>query len=265
MPDNESRTDEDDVAWSGRVWSVALGSKEGYPADVAAVEAYETIFPDFRAFARASRAFLIRSVRYLAGPEVGLDQFLDIGAGLPTDYNTNEAAQGINPRAKIVFADHDPIAVRKGQAMLISTPQGVCDYVQADILDTAGVLAAARQTLDLTRPVGLIFSDMLGHVTDYSQAHGAVRRLVDAMPSGSHAMVSHASNEDRVQVAAQEQYNAAPGVVPYILRSREEIDGFFEGTEKVRPGLVQWFDWRPDPTTPPGPPSAGYGAVARIP
>lgn len=252
------------VPHSARVWNAALGGKDNFQVDRDAVAAYEQIFPDFRLFARASRNFLIRTVRYLAR-DAGIRQFLDIGAGFPTAHNTHEAAQSIAGDCRVVYVDHDPVAVRHYQSLIRSAPGGAVDYIEADLRDAGTILAAAARTLThlRTQPVGLIFSDVMGHITDYQEALRVVRALVDAMPPGSYLMLSHASSNDPVQVSAQEIYNNS-GALPYILRTREEIAGFFQGLTMVEPGLVTWPNWRPDATTPDGPPSAGYGAVALI-
>ncbi|MFF7193015.1 SAM-dependent methyltransferase [Streptomyces sp. NPDC008079] len=263
------------VPHSARIWNNWLGGKDNYPADQQAGDAYENVFPDIKPFARASREFLIRSVRYLAA-EVGIRQFLDVGAGLPTAHNTHEAAQRIAPDTRVVYVDHDPLAVRYYASMISSSPEGACAYVEADMRDTDTVIERAAQTIDLGRrrtvssaratgqPTGLIISDAMGHITDYGEALAVVRRLVDAMPSGSYLMLSHGSDNDPVQVTAQNAYNSS-GAVPYILRTPKQIAAFFDGLDLVEPGLVKWPDWHPDAATTPGPLSAGYGAVARLP
>ena len=55
---------------------------------------------------RANRAFLSRSVRFLTA-EVGIRQFLDIGAGLPTADNIHEVAQCEAADSLVVYADND--------------------------------------------------------------------------------------------------------------------------------------------------------------
>ncbi|MGC5341806.1 SAM-dependent methyltransferase [Streptomyces sp. AM 4-1-1] len=259
---DENRIDTS-VPHSARIWNYWLGGKDNYPADRAAGDAYSGMFPDIGAFARASRGFLVRSVRYLAR-DVGIRQFLDVGAGLPTELNTHEVAQAVAPESRVVYADHDPLVLLHVHALLSSAPEGATDYINADMRDTEALLRAADASLDLTAPVGLVVSDVLGHITDLDEARDVVRRLTGALPSGSYLSLSHAAPTDPVHVAAQEAYNNS-GAIPYILRTPEEIAGFFDGLELVEPGLVPWPRWRPTADTPAGPPSAGYGAVARIP
>ena len=134
--------------------------------------------------ARADRAFLGRAIRYLAGDE-GIRQFLDIGTGLPTADNTHEVAQRVAPESRIVYADNDPLVLLHARALLASTPQGACDYIEGDLRDPGKILAAAARTLDLTQPVALMLLGVLHHVPDTEQAYSIVRRLVAALAPGS--------------------------------------------------------------------------------
>src|SRR5262249_28754357 len=146
-------------------------------------------FPDIVDIARASRAFLVRAVGYLAG-EVGIRQFLDIGTGLPTFDNTHQVAQHLAPQSRIVYVDNDPLVLVHPRALLTSTPQGVTDYIDADVHDPDKILEGAARTLDFSRPVALMMLGILGNVVDYDQARSIAARLVAAMPSGSHLVVN---------------------------------------------------------------------------
>src|SRR6266700_5639328 len=90
-----------------RVWNYWLGGRDFFAADKAAGEEISRDFPHLAETARAERAFLVRAVRFLAGP-ARIRQYLDIGAGLPAGGNTHEIAQRIAPDSKIVYADNDP-------------------------------------------------------------------------------------------------------------------------------------------------------------
>src|SRR5882724_243646 len=154
-----------------RVWNYWLGGRDFFAADKAAGEEIGREFPHLAEMARAERAFLVRAVRFLAGP-AKIRQYLDIGAGLPAGGNTHEIAQRIVPDTGIVYADHDPAVLLHAKAllgnpMLASTPEGAVYYADADLRDVAAVLAAAATTLDLSRPVALIMLGILGHVEDY--------------------------------------------------------------------------------------------------
>jgi hypothetical protein len=139
---------------SARIWNYWLGGKDNYPVDREAGDDYRAIYPEIVEVARASRRFLIRAVRYLAG-EAHVQQFLDIGTGLPTADNTHEVAQRVAPGSRVVYVDNDPVVLAHARALLTSTRGGTA-YVDADLHDPERILDAAARTLDLTRPIGLM-------------------------------------------------------------------------------------------------------------
>ncbi|MFC7742538.1 SAM-dependent methyltransferase [Nocardiopsis composta] len=253
------------VPHSARVWNYWLGGKDNYPVDREAGDRFLQVFPGMAQGARASRAFLARTVRYLAG-EAGMRQFLDIGTGLPTADNTHEVAQAVAPDARIVYVDNDPLVLAHARALLTSTPEGRTDYIHADLREPEEILARARRVLDFDRPVALMLMGILGHLPDHAEARAVVRTLVAALPSGSHLVVNDGTNvHSRANAEAHEQYNSS-GAAPYVQRSPEEIGAFFEGLELVEPGLVTVTRWRYEETGFGTPPEVdGYGAVGRKP
>jgi len=153
------------------------------------------------------------------------------------------------------------------QALLTSTPEGACAYIDADIRDTGKILKDAANLLDFTQPVGLMMSGILGYVADYGEARSIVRRLLDAVPSGSYLTIAHpASDVDQYVGPALRQLSTRMGGTRAVPRSHQEVSRFFDGLEMVEPGLVQLHRWRPgtglDDT---GRDLAAYGAVARKP
>jgi O-methyltransferase involved in polyketide biosynthesis len=232
------------IPHSARIWNYWLGGKDNYEADRIAGDAWVAQDPTIVDLARSKRAFLGRAVRYLAAEE-GVRQFLDIGTGLPTADNTHEVAQRVAPDAKVVYVDHDPMVLAHARALLVSTPEGETRYVHADMRDTAKVLDGARETLDLTRPVALMFLGVLGHVGDFDEARALVRTLVGALPSGSFLVVADGGGDDPLQVKAAEEY-AATGAVPYHVRKYTEVERYFDGLELIEPGLVEVNEWRPE-------------------
>ncbi|MFF0015601.1 SAM-dependent methyltransferase [Streptomyces sp. NPDC005374] len=252
------------VPHSARIWNYWLGGKDNYPVDEAAGDAYTAVFPGIVTIARGSRAFLRRTITYLVS-EAGVRQFLDVGTGLPTAQNTHEVAQRIAPEARIVYVDNDPMVLSHARALLYSTREGATSYIDADVTDPDRILAAAAQTLDFGRPVALVLSNILGHVADHDQARSIVTRLMSALPSGSHLCVNDGSlGIDPVFEQAQDAYNKS-GAVPYILRTVEEITGFFDGLELVAPGVVPVTHWRPEPGSPAPDAVAEHGGLARKP
>ncbi|MEV6177015.1 SAM-dependent methyltransferase [Streptomyces sp. NPDC052015] len=252
------------VPHSARIWNYWLGGKDNYPVDEQAGDAYTAVFPGIVTIARSSRAFLRRNITYLVS-EAGIRQFLDVGTGLPTADNTHEVAQRIAPEARIVYVDNDPMVLSHARALLYSSPQGATAYVDANVLDTDRILAAAAETLDFSRPTALILSNILGHVADYDRARSIVTSLMDALPSGSYLSVNDGSlGVDPVFEQAQSAYNES-GAVPYILRSVDEITAYFDGLDLIEPGVVSVPHWRPDPGSPAAAVIAEHGGLARKP
>lgn len=254
------------VAHPARVYGYWLGGKDHYQADREAAEEVIRCCPRVVAGARANRAFLARVVRYLA-VECGIRQFIDIGPGLPAPGNTHDVAQAIAPESRIVYVDNDPLVLAHARALLTSTSEGATAYVHADLRDTGEIMAEAAKTLDFTKPIALILSGILGHVTDTDEARSIVRRLMDALPSGSYLSLNDGTSviaPEEFQ-EAQEDYNQS-GALPYVLRTPDEIASFFNGLELVEPGVVSCPRWRPEPTQF-GPPADvdAFGGVGRKP
>ncbi|MYR45747.1 SAM-dependent methyltransferase, partial [Streptomyces sp. SID5910] len=241
-----------------------LGGKDNYPVDERAGDAYTAVFPGIVTIARSSRAFLRRNITHLVA-EAGIRQFLDVGTGLPTADNTHEVAQRIAPEARIVYVDNDPMVLAHARALLTSTPEGATAYIDSDVLDPDRIVAAAAGTLDLTRPVALVLSNILGHIPDYDVARSVVTRLMAALPSGSYLSVNDGSRGvDPDFEHAQDAYNES-GAAPYVLRTVEEITAFFDGLELVEPGVVSVPLWRPDVSSPAPEPIGEHGGLARKP
>jgi O-methyltransferase involved in polyketide biosynthesis len=233
----------------GRVWNFWLGGRDFFAADRAAGEAISREFPHIAETARAERAFLVRAVRFLAGP-AKVRQFLDVGAGLPAGGNTHEIAQRIAPESGIVYADNDPVIIRHAKTllnspMLASSPKGAVSYIDADLRDVAAVLAGAAGTLEATKPVALIMLGILGYIADFGAARSITSQLMDALPPGSYLAIADgvAGNEDADQ--AQRRYNENVPV-PYVLRRADELASFFDGLDLVEPGVVPCSSWKPD-------------------
>ncbi|NEA66981.1 SAM-dependent methyltransferase [Streptomyces sp. SID12488] len=235
------------VPHSARIWNYWLGGRDNYPVDHEAGDAFREIFPGITDLAGDSRAFLGRTVRQLAG-DAGIRQFLDIGTGLPTADNTHEIAQRVTPDARIVYVDNDPLVLTHAEALLTSSPEGVTDYVDADLHDPDAVLREAARTLDLGRPVALTLMQVSGHIADYDEARAIVRALMDALPPGSFLAFNDSVDTNKANAEATRLYNES-GAAPYCLRSPRQLAGFFEGLELLAPGVVPITDWRPDPGT----------------
>jgi hypothetical protein len=253
------------VPHSARIWNYWLGGKDNYPVDREAGDQFREVFPEIVEVARSSRAFLTRAVRYLAG-EAGVQQFLDVGTGLPTADNTHEVAQRVAPVSRIVYVDNDPVVLAHARALLTSSGEGATGYVDADLHDPDQILELAAPTLDLARPVALMLLGVLGHIGDDDEARSIVKRLLDGLPSGSYLVLCDGTNTSQAGVQAQDDYDQS-GAIPYRLRSPEQVAAFFAGLELVEPGVVSCPRWRPDPAKGDGPPAEtdAFGGVGRKP
>jgi len=250
---------------SARVWNYWLGGKDNYPADREVGEQVRKVYPGIVDVARHARAFLGRAVRLLA-EEKGITQFLDVGTGLPTVDNTHEVAQRINPSARIVYVDNDPLVLAHARALLTSTPEGVCSYIHADVRNPGEILRQASETLDFTRPIGLMMLGILGNVWDHDEAMAVRDTLVDALPSGSYLVLEDGTNAVDSEAAAEAEKTRAEAGDPYRLRTPAQITAFFRGLDLLEPGVVSVSRWRPDPTPFGEPPEVtAYCGVARKP
>jgi hypothetical protein len=252
------------IPQTARIWNYWLGGKDNFPVDRQVGDQVLEAFPAIVENARASRAFLARAVRYLAG-EAGIRQFLDIGTGLPTANNTHQVAQSVAPESRIVYVDNDPIVLVHARALLTSSPQGVTAYVDADLRDPDTILQQAGRTLDLSQPVAIMLMGILGHIADDDEAQSIVKRLLDGVPSGSYLTMNDGSDTSEEVVEAARIWNQSANPT-YHLRSPERIARFFDGLELVEPGVVSPPRWRPEPS-PSGPPAAidSYCGVGRKP
>ena len=243
------------VSHSARIWNYWLGGKDNYAVDREAGDKVAAMLPSIVAQARADRAFLGRATRYLAGEE-GIRQFLDIGTGLPTADNTHEVAQRVAPEARVVYADNDPLVLVHARALLTSTPEGACDYVEGDLREPEKILAQATRTLDFTEPVALMLLGVLHHIPDTEQAYSIVGHLVTALAPGSFLVINHSTSA--IHGAAMEEAVAhwnKVGTPTMTLRTPQQITRFFDGLDLLPPGVVSCSRWRPDLTPAGGQPA----------
>ena len=253
------------VPQSARIYNYWLGGKDNYPVDRAMGEQIQQLLPGIPEMARQQRAFLVRVVTYLAG-EAGIRQFLDIGTGLPTANNTHEVAQGVAPEARVVYVDNDPVVLVHARALLTSSPQGVTNYIDADLRDPDKILTEASRTLDFTQPVAIMLLGIIHHLTDHEEAAAVVKRLVDAVPTGSYLVITQTTNTvtgAAMDEAVQQWNEASP--TPIVIRTPEQIAGFFDGLELLEPRVVSTTQWWPDPADPSPPPMDEFAAVGRKP
>ena len=252
------------MAHPARVYDYWLGGKDNFAADRIAGEETIAAYPAIRASARANRAFLARSVRYLAA-EAGIRQFLDIGTGLPTASNTHEVAQSMAPESRIVYVDNDPLVLSHARALLTSSPEGVTAYLDADLRDTDRILEQAADTMDFTEPVAIMLLAILHYIPDLAEAQQIVARLLRAVPAGSYLTISHAASdispEQMAEMIRRMNQHLAEG--NHVGRTREVVAQFFDGLEVLEPGVVKVTQWRPESLTEAEGPTSLWGGVAR--
>ncbi|GAA2720158.1 SAM-dependent methyltransferase [Actinocorallia aurantiaca] len=232
-----------------RMYDFYLGGKDNYAADREATEQVLRVAPQTPALARANRAFLGRAVRFLVR-EAGMRQFLDLGAGLPTQGNVHEVAQGAAPASRCVYVDNDPVVLTHGRALLKGV--GGVEVVPGDLRRPSELLddPLLRKAIDLSEPVAVLLVSVLHCLTDQEDPWEVVRVLGEAVPSGSHLVVSHITAAERpaaAQAGAAVYQRASSAMT---LRPGEAIARFFDGFELLDPGLVPLTDWRPEPSGP---------------
>ena len=248
-----------------RVYDYLLGGKTNFRADRLAAQRLIREKPTLPASVKASRAFLRRAVQSLAEDE-GITQFLDIGIGMPASNPTHEVAQQVNPAARVVYVDNDPVVLVHAQALLSSTPEGACTFVNADLQDSARILAEARRALDFAEPVAVMLLGILNYLTDDEDPYGIVRQLMAAVAPGSYLVIVHPASDLDVDAAAKvaDRYGQLTGTVQ-TNRTRAEVTRFFDGLELLEPGVVEPNQWRPGPGDHPKIELANWAGVARKP
>ncbi|WP_018653889.1 SAM-dependent methyltransferase [Actinomadura flavalba] len=235
-------------AHPARRYNYWLGGKDNFRADRESAEQVATGFSTVRLAAVENRKFLRRAVTHLTA-EAGVRQFLDIGTGLPSAGNVHEVAQAIAPQSRIVYVDNDPIVLVHARALLTSVPEGATAYLDADVRNPRSIIEHPDllRTLDMTRPIALMLVATMHFVTNDQDPYGIVTTLREILPSGSHLVMTHATDEhlDAAGRAEAHEANVRSGI-PFQTRDRAEFARFFDGLELLPPGIVNVIDWRPD-------------------
>ncbi|MCX2731800.1 SAM-dependent methyltransferase [Saccharopolyspora sp. NFXS83] len=246
-----------------RCYDFALGGKDNFDVDRAAVAAANAVAPEASELAKVNRSWHIRATRFLA-EHAGITQYLDLGAGLPTAENTHEVVRRINGSAHVVYVDNDPAAAAHGRVLL--DDHHLTRYVEGDLTEPDEILdhPVVLGHLDFTRPIALYQSATMHHQPDDLDLPGIMRRYVDALPAGSYVVLSHfwdPGGEAGAPVRRIRESMLAHGLDADHFRSREQIERLFPGLELVpsgpnsADGLVPLLDWWPDGPllTEPGP------------
>ncbi|MFY1700977.1 SAM-dependent methyltransferase [Micromonospora sp. WMMA1923] len=229
---------------AARVYDYFLGGAHNFEIDRQLAEQIAAMTPNLAATMRAGREFLRRAVRVLL--DAGIDQFLDIGSGIPTVGNVHEVAQRVNPQARIVYADIDPVAVSHSRELLAGND--LTAVLHADLRDAERIIAEARATglIDFDRPVGILLAGVVHFVPAADRPGELLGTLRAAAAPGSFLVISHSTFEDQPQEMLDAQRLSARTDTEITLRSRAEITGFFGDWTLLAPGVVHMPRWRPD-------------------
>jgi S-adenosyl methyltransferase len=229
-----------------RMYDYYLGGSHNFAADRQLAEANLQVWPDLAAICQANRAFLHRSVRYLAA-QAGIGQFLDLGSGIPSIGNVHEVAAAVDPASVTVYVDADPVAFAHGEMMLRDDPHTA--IIHADLRDPQGVLSdpVVTRYMDLSQPVAVVMNSVLPFVPDEDDPAAVVAAFREATAPGSYLVLSHATSDYRPERATRTQGIYAKASHTATFRSRTQIEALMDGYELVEPGLVDVINWRPDP------------------
>jgi hypothetical protein len=229
---------------AARMYDYYLGGAHNFSVDRALADKALALFPDGQLIAQANRSFLHRAVRYLLSR--GVHQFIDIGAGIPTSGNVHEVAQREVPQARILYVDHDPVAVAHSELLLRGNPGA--GVLQADLRRPGEILDSPRlrELIDLSRPVGVLMVAVLHFVAEADRPDLAIAALRDLLPLGSHLVISHGTGESRVAESKELAHLYRSTATPVTFRTRDRIEELFDGWELVDPGVVWLPEWHPD-------------------
>jgi hypothetical protein len=260
-PEKEPATLDTNVAYSARVNNYWRGGKDNFASDRAAAERAVRAFPQLPEAIRAGQAFRRRVARYLV-EEAGVRQFLDLGTGLPTADTIYQIAESIAPGGRAVYVDNDPMVLSHARALL----SGSCAYVDADLRDTASILAQAAHTLDFAEPVAVILSSILHLIPDADDPYRIVGALMDRVAPGSQLVIVHPASDIRPEASAEMAASLNRTMAQQrTYRDHAEVSRFFSGLELADPGVVGVPAWRPDSEEEASVPTMAWSGVARKP
>ncbi|MQY05586.1 hypothetical protein ACRB68_36630 [Actinomadura sp. RB68] len=243
-----------------RVWNHWLGGRDSYLHDREAAARLEERAPGTRTAARHHQACTMRATAHMAAQ--GIDQFLDIGVGLPVTGSTHQIVQNIHPGARVVYADNDPVVMAHARALLVGDRAGSVGHLDADLAQPDELLFNAADMLDFHRPVGIVLTGVMECILDHDQARRIVQRLIRTAPAGSCLLFTHLSawsGRPGWRPPAADSLVAAwnKTVRPLITaRAPEQIHGLLDGLELLGPGLAPCERWSLQPSPPPAPPAA---------
>lgn len=230
---------------AARMYDYYLGGTHNFPADRALAEKVIASLPNTPRIMRENRAFLQAAVDHCA--KAGIRQFVDLGAGIPTQGPVHETARAVAPDCRVVYCDIEETAIAYGKQILADDES--CGFVHADLRDRERVLGdpEVERLIDFGQPVALLMLSVLQFLPDEDDPAGTVAAYRDRLAPGSMIVLSHATDEafrDRSEGITSVYRRSS---TPIHYRSREEITGLFTGLDLVPPGVVPVPAWGADP------------------
>lgn len=263
--------DAENVPSSARMYDYILGGKDNFAIDRERVDAAERAYPGIKDAARINRMLLLRMARYF-GESTEVDQFIDVGTGIPTEPNYHQVIRAARPEARILCTDFSKTVLRYTESLAEQDPEGRISYVHADVREPERILEAARAHLDLSRPVAMTMVALLHFISDEFDPYGIVKALTDPLVSGSYLAISQVTGDFDSEGGEGVVKVYRGGGTPAQVRSHAEVARFFDGFELVAPGLVVAPRWHPELAVPmPWPAPEGgdrtpvYAAIGRKP
>jgi S-adenosyl methyltransferase len=244
-----------------RIYDYVLGGKDNFAADRAQAEqalAYNPLIP---VMARENRQFLSRAVGWMA--RQGIDQFIDIGCGLPTQPNTHESARTVRPEVMVAYVDNDPVVIGHLNALVAKGSPGI-GVLAGDVREPDRVLDGVAEITDLAKPAGLILGSLL-HFISPDQARDLVARYAAALAVDSYLVVSAARMDSSGADGGYGEYSR--NVTAVYNHSAADFARFLGPLELVPPGIVDARRWHPalgEPAAPPPRDAYMLAAVARV-
>ncbi len=244
-----------------RIYDYLLGGKDNFAVDREAADRMTAAMPFLPKVALANRVFVRRAVKVLAA-DYGIRQFIDLGAGLPTQQSVHTVAQAVTADARVVYVDNDPVVCSHGRALLEGENSAM---LEGDLLNPGAIIddPVTRSLIDFSEPVALLLAAVLHFVPDEQDPHGIIAKFREVMVPGSALVISHGTEEDpddpRARLSSRVYRQASAAL---SLRPLDEVRAFFDGFEIIEPGLILTSQWRADGTEPTDDlPDAMRGAV----
>ncbi len=232
---------------ASRIYNYFLGGPHNFAADRQAATAVLTAMPEMLDVVRVSRDFLRRAVTTVA--EAGVDQFLDLGSGVPFPDGVREVARRVRPGARLVSVDLEPVAVVHTHRLQAGDPDA--GVVYADLTEPDAVLTAepVRRLIDFARPVCLLAVAVADFIPDTERLGRALARYRDAAAPGSFLVLTHGSDDGDPERAEQVRriYNTTTS--PLVVRDRTEMRALAGDWTPIEPGVATPAQWRPDAST----------------